>query len=52
MTVRQLLSGLDSRELTEWVAYFNLSNPAKETLKAMPLGDQIKKALKGRKRKA
>jgi len=25
MTVKQLLSSLDSRELSEWVAYFNLS---------------------------
>jgi hypothetical protein len=25
MTVKDLLSRLDSRELTEWVAYFNLA---------------------------
>jgi len=26
MTVRQLLSGLDSRELSEWMAYFAIEN--------------------------
>jgi len=26
MTVRQLLTNLDSRELSEWMAYFNIEN--------------------------
>jgi hypothetical protein len=33
MTVRHLLSSLDSRELSEWIAYFNLSQkPADKQL--------------------
>jgi hypothetical protein len=33
MTVKQLLASLDSRELSEWVAYFNLSQK--------PAGNQL-----------
>lgn len=29
MTVRQLLAGLDSREISEWLAYFNLGDKVK-----------------------
>jgi hypothetical protein len=33
MTVKHLLASLDSRELSEWVAYFNLSQkPADKQL--------------------
>lgn len=31
MTVRQLLSSLDSRELSEWMAYFSLDNKPRNT---------------------
>jgi hypothetical protein len=51
MTVRQLLSGIDSLELSEWVAFFNLQNRGAE--KKRSLEEQFKDALtqrrKGRK---
>jgi hypothetical protein len=31
MTVRQLLSTVDSRELSEWIAYFNLEKGPTDT---------------------
>lgn len=50
MTVRQLLSNIDSRELSEWIAYYKLRETPEER-KPRGLDDQIKTALKSRKRK-
>jgi hypothetical protein len=45
MTVKQLLSSLDSRELTEWMAYFKLENErAKESSK---IDNTLKNSLRG-----
>ena len=48
MTVRQLLANLDSKELSEWIAYFNL--PKDEKGKAN-LDTQFRNALRSRKKK-
>lgn len=48
MTVRQLLESMDSREISEWIAFFNMK-PAKREEKTLPLEDQIRKTLQGRK---
>ena len=50
MTVRQLLNNLDSREISEWIAYFNLQNQ-KDEIKKMPLDQQFKAALQSKRKK-
>lgn len=51
MTVKQLLASIDSREISEWVAYFNLLNkPGKEPEKKS-LNQQFKDALKAKRKK-
>jgi len=50
MTVRQLLSGIDSLELSEWVAFFNLQAKGGEN-KKITLEEQFKSALRLRKKK-
>ena len=50
MTVRQLLESLDSREISEWVAFFSMKATKREE-KTLPLEDQIRKTLQGRKTK-
>ncbi len=53
MTVRQLLSSLDSAELTEWGAYFKIEN---ERIKnhgkdELPVEEKMKLFLKPRSKK-
>lgn len=51
MTVRQLLAGLDSREISEWIAYFNLANSEKKKPPAGSLEQQFKATLSSRRKK-
>ena len=50
MTVRQLLSSLDSAELTEWGAYFKIENENFKKKQSgesdMPIEDKVKTALR------
>jgi len=51
MTVKQLLSSLDSREITEWRAFFRIeSDRIKEVQNGPPVEDKVKFNLKGYKR--
>jgi len=50
MTVRQLLSSMDSLEISEWMAWFSLESKMRKGDKTMTLEDQFKSALRGRKR--
>jgi hypothetical protein len=49
MTVRQLLSNMDSREMSEWMAYIKLDQKDEGKKKTDPvaLADDIKTAFKG-----
>ncbi len=51
MTVRQLLASLDSREISEWIAYFNLGKAEKEKPPAGSLEQQFKSVLTARRKK-
>jgi hypothetical protein len=57
MTVSDLLSKTDSRELTEWMVYYKLKNDDYENMKSgkkeeskESLGNQIKASMAGYKR--
>ena len=45
MTVSELLSKIDSAELSEWVAFFSLENETEEEKKKENLTDRLKAAL-------
>lgn len=54
MTVRQLLNNLDSRELSEWMAYYQLEKEDMEKMKqgnkdnnSMPIESKIKMDMTG-----
>ena len=50
MTVRQLLSQTDSRELSEWLAFFYIKNqPEEEPQDAKLISAQLKNAMLGAK---
>ena len=53
MTVRELLDRIDSRELTEWKAYFRVDNEMMEKAKTRNepgVEDKMKFSLRGYKR--
>lgn len=53
MTVRQMLNNLDSRELSEWMAYFRIENEPKKQEKKdeeKALAEKLKLAFKGKAR--
>lgn len=50
--MRHLLESIDSRELSEWAAFYNLGKSETKDPKKMSLDDQFKSALRVRKRKA
>ena len=49
MTVRDLLSRIDSKELTEWRAYFRVENERQEAAmkKQAPLEQNISASMRG-----
>ena len=47
MTVRQLLHNIDSREISEWIAFFNLKPQEKEK---KSLDEQFKSALRSKRK--
>ncbi len=49
MTVRQLLESTDSRELSEWAAYFDLINAPKDERETV--AEKIKAFFMSKKRK-
>jgi len=53
MTVRQLLSSIDSRELMEWVAFFNLKKEIpteKQDVKKLSLDEQFRIAFENKRK--
>jgi len=51
MTVRGLLSNLDSHEISEWIAYFKSLEIEREQTRKANLEQQIKSALSGKRKK-
>jgi hypothetical protein len=47
MTVRRLLNELDSREISEWLAFFRLEREDAEAKPMKETGDKLKATLKG-----
>lgn len=50
MTVRQLLNSIDSRELTEWRAFFIVDSEIRQQSQEAPLEQNIKGNMTGYKR--
>jgi hypothetical protein len=50
MTVKHLLASMDSREITEWIAYFNLLNKPGKKPENKSLDQQFKDALKSKRK--
>lgn len=48
MTVRELLQKTDSRELSEWMVFFNIEHWRNKFMNDKEKSDRIKKALFGR----
>jgi len=48
MTVSEMLSKMDSQEVTEWMAYFEIENEkAKRAKDGPPLEEQMKAGMRG-----
>lgn len=49
MTVKELLGKTDSRELSEWMVYFNLEHWRKKFMSDKQRSDEIKQTLFGKR---
>jgi hypothetical protein len=45
MTVSELLSKLDSAEISEWITFFNIENETEDDKQKESLGERLKAAL-------
>lgn len=45
MTVGELLSKLDSVEISEWITFFNIENESEDEKKKENVGERLKAAL-------